>query len=339
MITAIMLAPTIFHEHLNQAGVFTDPVLMHVEEAFNSALFLSAGVGLVAAIGATIVLSWVGVRRISRPVEALATAALRVADGEIETTIPKARFALELSQLEDSLTYLKEKIVETERTRTQLLSDLAHELRTPLATLEVYLEGVEDGVLPADQTSWQAMATQIERLTRLTTDLKDVTLSLEQGLRLEPAELDLGNHIETICQNFNPRFNAKNVSLIVTTESVNVKADSGRIDQAISNLLVNALRHTPTNGQVTVTCKMFEKTAVVEVIDNGEGFLPSETEALFDRFYRGDSARPSNDGTGSGLGLTIARTIAEAHNGTLTAHSAGKNQGATFTLKIPNNLH
>jgi len=230
------------------------------------------------------------------------------------------------------------RLAATDATRTSMLADLAHELRTPLATLEAYIDGMEDQVVPADAPSFAVMRDQVARLRRLAGDLKEAAAAEEHALGLVLTALDPATIARDAVAAARPGYLHKGVDLELEEPPSTplVAADAERIQQVLANLLDNALRHTPAGGQVTVSIlEGRDKTVGLIVTDNGDGIAADQLDAIFQRFYRADPARAAHDGGGSGLGLTIARAIAEDHGGSITAASAGSGKGSTFTLNLP----
>jgi len=227
------------------------------------------------------------------------------------------------------------RLADTDAARSRLLSDLSHELRTPLATLSAYIDGIEDGVVPADTRAWDTMRAQVGRLRRLTTDVREAANVQEQALDLHLAPINPVTLAKSAVSAATPRYAARGVALTYrgTADARTVQGDPERLAQILANLLDNALRYTPPAGHVTVTVEARPRQVLFRVTDDGTGIPPDQLEAIFERFHRADPARPDTDGSGSGLGLTIARAIAHAHAGTLTADSTG--HGATFTLTLP----
>jgi signal transduction histidine kinase len=337
VVTAFLVAPGLFHEHLTHIGVDSPAAQQHAEEAFASAFAISVAVATGTALVAAIVLSWLVVRRISRPVEQLAAAAESVAAGRYDVAVPRADFSRELGQLSDSFARMARRLGETENSRSRLLSDLAHELRTPLATLEAYVDGLEDHVLPDEAASWATMRDQVERLRRLSTDLRDAAAAEEHALNLELEPVDAVDLAAAAVAAALPRYLAKGVDLrpFAHAAACPVLGDRIRLQQVLANLLDNALRHTPAGGTVTVDTDRRGGSVTITVADTGEGIDAGQLEVVFDRFHRIDPSRVSADGSGSGLGLTIARAIVNDHGGTLTARSAGLGRGAAFTVTLP----
>ena len=337
LVSAIIVAPLLFHDHLIRAGVTDVDVQAHAEEAFASAFAISVALAAVTALLAAGAVSWFMVRRVSRPVEDLARSAEVVATGRYDVDVPDASFSSELHQLSESFSDMAHRLGETEATRSQLLADLAHELRTPLATIEAYIDGMEDGILQHDAASWSTMRDQVDRLRRLASDLREVAAAEEHALGLEPAAIDARDVAQAAVSAASPRYRAKAVELHLDQgqSPCPVLADSMRIQQVLANLLDNALRHTPPDGSVTVTTRAEDHRVLLAITDTGEGIPQDELSSVFERFHRVDASRVSADGSGSGLGLTIARAIVSEHEGTLRAVSAGRGRGTTMVVDLP----
>lgn len=337
IVAAILVAPQLFHIHLIDSGVGDLEAQAHAERAFASSFAISVGVAVIAALLTAGAISVFLVRRVSRPVERLAESAQAVASGTYDVTVPDAAFSRELDQLSSSFNDMAHRLAETEVTRSRLLADLAHELRTPLATLEAYIEGMEDGVLATDATSWGIMLAQVERLRRLASDLRTVAAAEEHalGLHLEPCDAAL--LAASAVAAASPRYLAKGVNLRLSEsrEPLGVTVDPIRIEQVLANLLDNALRHTPAGGSVTVGALRSAGDIRIVVSDTGDGLTTHQRSMVFERFYRADPSRLSADGGGSGLGLTIARAILVDHGGAIEVSSAGAGLGTTFTIRLP----
>jgi signal transduction histidine kinase len=340
LLVALLLAPPLFHAHLQQAHLpeVSTQVRDHVDAAFERALSLSLVVGVGVAMLAAGAISWLVARRLAAPVHDVALAAQRLADGQYQTLVEDARLGPEFATLTSSVNQLSRRLAATEADRRRLTADLAHQLRTPLASVKATVEAMTDGILAADPSTLAVLADQTARLSRLVQDLEKVSRAEERQLVLHPHLQPLATVVERCIAAVQGRYRAHGVT--VTAEDATslppVRIDDDRIAEALTNLLDNALRHTPTGGRVTVTLTSDEPqhpTQVrVTVADTGEGFVPDQAPLLFERFHRGPQAAP---GSGSGLGLTIARAIAEAHGGSLTANSDGPGRGATFTLTLP----
>ena len=207
-----------------------------------------------------------------------------------------------------------------------MLADLAHEMATPLANLDGYLEGAEDGVVELNNELIGVLRGQIARLTRLTDDIHAVSAADEGrlGLKLQPVRV--AALVRDAADGVRPAFADKHVRLLVNAEAtVLVNADQERLVQVFTNLLNNALRHTPPGGEVGARVEQRRDQVHVVVQDTGEGIAAEHLPHVFERFYRAHPA--SGDTGGSGIGLTISKAIITGHHGRITAHSAGVGHG------------
>jgi two-component system sensor histidine kinase BaeS len=338
LLTAALVAPVLFSDHLSQSHVEDPVVLEHAKAAFSSAFLVSLAIGSAASLVAASVMSVLLVRRVAPPLQRLAEAAESVADGNYDVKIPDPGFGSELHTLARSFTRMSQRLEAVDASRTRLLNDLAHEIRTPLATLEVFVDGMEDDVVPINQKTYSVLHNQIARLQRLAHDVRDAANADEHALTVDTTELDLRHQIDLAVELARPQFQAKGVDLTCTFSATTgrVNADEQRLQQVLTNVLSNALRHTPTGGHVTVATSDTDGQAEIQIADDGEGIWPQNLDNVFERFYRGDPSRTAGEGpSGSGLGLTIARAITTEHHGTITAHSAGQGCGTTITIRIP----
>lgn len=336
VVASALVAPALFSEHLARSGEDTPAVRLHAERAFVSSFSISLAIALVASLTAAGLVSWFLVRRVAHPVAALADAADALAAGSYQVRAPAGGFGSELERLSTAFDHMAVQLADTDAARTRLLADLAHEVRTPLATLEAYIDGLEDGVVPASAESYQTMRDQVARLRRLAGDLREAAAAEEQALGLDLEPCEPAALVEAAVAAARPRYQAKGVQLTVSAPGAPaVLADGVRIQQVLANLLDNSLRHTPPGGTTTVSVAPDAGDIRIRVTDDGAGIPADQLNAVFDRFYRVDPARAVTDGGGSGLGLTIARAIVAAHGGTLTATSPGPGRGATFTVTLP----
>lgn len=336
--TAALVGPRLFAQHLRHGGEVSPMVTEHAEQAFASSFAIAMAVSMLTALLAAGLVSLLVVRRIAASVSELADAADAIAAADFSVTIPTDGFGTEMTRLSSAFARMAARLQATESTRSGMLADLAHELRTPLATLEAYIDGLEDQVVPAEPASYCVMRAQVERLRRLAIDVRAASEAAEHAvaLQFEPvAPLAL---VRTSVSFAQPSYHAKGVELTLSGhgEIPLILADDTRMQQVLGNLLANALRHTPSAGHVAVRVAAARGATVqIRVTDDGEGIPADQIEAVFDRFHRVDPARVAQDGSGSGLGLTIARAIVIGHGGTLTAASEGPGRGATFTITLP----
>lgn len=335
-LVAAAAAPGIFYEHLRRAGVAPLPAEMtHVEEAFASALMISLAVAVVAAAAMALAVTWYFSRRMQRAIGAVAEAGGEIAAGRYAAPVPRPGLGREFEQLTTSLSQLAERLDNTEITRRRMLADLAHEMRTPLATLDAHLEAIEDGVRELDTPTLTILHDSSQRLGRLAQDINAVSQAQEGNLEIRPELLEVDKLLQAATLAAADSYRAKEVTLLDTaTVQATVQADPHRLGQVLSNLLDNALRHTPSGGTVTVGAYLQHPWVVITVHDSGEGIAAEHLPRIFERFYRGDASRTAAR-AGSGIGLTIAKALLDAEGGRISADSDGPGTGATFTIHLP----
>jgi signal transduction histidine kinase len=335
-LVALLLGPSLYHHHIHEALGYVPPTVMHhLDRAFGEALALSLGVGIAAALITAAIVSVFLSSRIVRPVHALAAAAGRVSSGDYNARVKADGGNDELAVLARSFNDMAGSLASTEQRRRRLLSDVAHELRTPLATIDAYLEGLSDGVVAPDDETWTILRHESARLNRLSEDITRVSRAEEHQLALHLEHVPPQQLIDAATSAAAPAFAAKGVQLQAAGgDAPDVAVDRDRIGEILANLLENAVRHTPAGGRVTVSARADGDDALITVADTGEGFGADEVERIFERFYRVDPSR-SRDRGGSGIGLTISRALAEAQAGTLSAESEGPGRGSRFLLRLP----
>lgn len=342
-VVAAAFGPELFRSHLGQVTHADSPAQTtdHAEQAFRDAGVISLGVALVAALVVALAVSAYVTRRITRSVAALAAASSQVAAGHYDVTVPAPALGSEFDTLAASFGAMAGQLRAVEATRRRLLGDLAHEMRTPVATLDGYLEAFEDGVARPDPETTAMLRTQTRRLARLAEDVAAVSRAEEHQLDLHPIEVAVAGLVETAAATVADRYADKQVRLAtyVADELPDVRVDPDRLGQVVGNLLDNALRHTPPGGEVTIAAgsdvdAAGEPRVTLSVTDSGDGIPAEHLAHLFERFYRVDDARDRAHG-GSGVGLAITKALVEAHGGRITVESAGVGHGARFTVVLP----
>lgn len=327
----------LFQKHMALAG-HENPELeaLHVEDAFRSAITIALVVALIAALIAAVAASYYLTRRVGRLVSGVAQAASTIAAGDYGTRVQPPALGPEFETLTVSFNQMADRLAKTETTRRQMLGDLAHELRTPIATIDAYLEGTQDGVTQLDTPTVQMLRGQTQRLARLAEDIRAVSHLAEHQLHVDSDPVAVDGLVEEAVTAASAAYAAQGVLLTGEVEAVlpTVRADSGRLGQVLTNVLDNALRHTPTGGRVTVAAEQHQDRVVVRISDTGEGIPAEALDHVLERFYRVDTARDRGSG-GSGVGLTIASDIVRAHGGDLTVASSGRGRGTTVTWWLP----
>jgi len=297
-----------------------------------------AALVLALTVGASIL---AGVRLV-RPLHALTGAAQRMRDGEEPSQVVVAADN-EIGRLAAAFNDMSAHRARLEEQRKVMVSDVAHELRTPLSNIRGWLEGAQDGVADADATFVSSLLEEALQLQHIIDDLQDLSAADAGALRLHPEPIRTEELLTHVVAAHQAQADAAGVGLGVTVaeghEQVpELTADPVRLRQAIGNLVTNAVRHTPSGGRVTLRVYAAgpgrtDGTVVVEVADTGSGIAPEDLPYVFDRFWRAEKSRSRRTG-GSGLGLAIVRKLVEAHGGT-TAVASTVGQGSVFTLRLP----
>ncbi|MEE2062221.1 sensor histidine kinase [Rhodococcus artemisiae] len=336
-LVASALAPGIFHDHLGQAGIdHNSSQAAHVEEAFTWAIILAWGLAVALAVLLALAVSWYITRRVQRSLTAVTTSTARIAGGHYDTRVHSPGLGREFDELAVTVNELARRLDATEATRRRMLADLGHEMRTPIATLDSYLEALDDSIRTFDDDTRQVLRDATHRLGRLAQDITAVSRAEEHLTRIRPVPTTTGTLVTAAVDAARERYESKGVVVHSRLDdSLIVMVDPDRLGQVLGNLLDNALRHTPTGGTVTVTSRQADNDRVeITVADTGEGIAADHLDHLFDRFYRADTARARRH-SGSGIGLTITRALVEAHHGRIRAHSDGPGRGARFTIELP----
>ena len=337
-LVAANVGPSLFHAHLASANVGSTPTqLAHAEMAYQSANTISLSFALLAALVAALAVSVYQTRRIGRSVSSIAAAASNVAGGHYDIRVPGPGLGPEFDALASAFNQMASRLGSVERTRRRLLADLGHEMRTPVATLEAYLEALEDGVATLDAGTAELLRSQTRRLGRLSEDISTVSRAEEGQVRLDMVTVNPELVVEAAVTTAAEAYEAKGVALVseIAGGLPELSLDPERIGQVMGNLLDNALRHTPAGGTVTVSASPSRTAGLaLSVEDTGDGIPAEHLPHVFERFYRVDTARDRTHG-GSGIGLAIAKALVEAHGGQLTVTSPGTGQGSTFRILLP----
>lgn len=297
--------------------------------------WLMVAAGIVAGLAVLLVGS-IQARRIVAPVRALADAAGRVAGGEF-AQIPVTSQD-ELGEMALAFNTMAAELKQQHTLRRRVMADIAHELRTPLSVLQIDLESIEDGLTDPTNEVVTRLQKEVALLNRLVEDLRMLSLAEAGELHLEMQAVNVGTLVQTAIERVRSVAQEKGVGLTsrIGEGMPPVAGDAQRLSQVLSNLLSNALRHTPAGGRIIVAARQDENDRVrVTVQDTGEGIPADELPHIFERFYRTDHDR-SRDTGGSGLGLAIARSLVEAHGGRIWVESVeGKGSAFAFELPLP----
>lgn len=288
-----------------------------------------AALVLVLTVAVTVTVT-VGTRLV-RPLRALTDAARRPAEQHLRVPVTTHD---EIGRLAAAFNDLAERRERVEVQRKAMVSDVAHELRTPLSTMRSWLEAAQDGLAVSDDAFIASLLEEALLLQHIVDDLQHLAQADAGQLRLHPEPLCLRELLDHVAAAHRGRAGAAGVTLTAHTEDApTLSADPARLRQTIGNLLSNAIRHTPPGGNVTLRCHCAGDRVVIEVADTGTGIGADDLPRVFDRFWRADKSRSRQTG-GSGLGLAIVRQLTEAHGGTVSVTST-PNMETVFALSLP----
>ena len=333
---AFSVGPPMFRRLMDQAVIPGRNGNHPYERAFRDATALSVGIALAVSALAALSLSWYLSRRMHRSATALSQAASAISKGHYDIRVPPPRLGKEFDSVAEAFNKMARELGVVDDTRRQMLADLAHEIRTPVAVLDAYMEALEDGVQRLDHDTIATLRDQTRRLTRFSVDVNALSVAERRTTSIDARWISPAALIATTVTAFAPRYSAKGVDLTsrVAVDLPALWGDPERLGQVLGNLLDNALRHCWGGGSVSVTATVAHGELTITVSDTGTGVSPEHLPRLFDRFYRADAARDRQHG-GAGIGLSIAKALIEAHDGQIEAHSDGPGTGTTFTVTLP----
>jgi signal transduction histidine kinase len=280
-------------------------------------------IAVAAGLGAVLLILGLS-RRILAPVEALTAAVRRMEAGDLSQRV-EITSRDEIGDLARAFNAMADGLARLEELRRQLVTDVAHELRTPLSNIRGYLEAIQDGVVEPDRRVIDSLHEETMLLNRLVDDLQDLSLAEAGQLRLERRPVALADVVDRAVEAARPRAAAKGVALQVDLpgDLPPVDVDPQRIGQVLRNLLDNGLTHTGPGGEIAVTAQVAGRWVEVSVRDTGAGIAAEDLPYVFERFYRADKSRSRATG-GAGLGLAIVKQLVEAHGGRIEVESRGE---------------
>lgn len=292
----------------------------------------AAALVLALTVGASVLAG----ARLVRPLHALTGAAQRLRDGEEHASVPVSGDD-EIGRLAAAFNDMSAHRARLEEQRKAMVSDVAHELRTPLSNIRGWLEAAQDGLADPDPAFVSSLLEEAVQLQHIIDDLQDLAAADAGALRLHPEPVRTGELLSQVAAAHQARAETAGVRLKVVgaAPAPELRADPVRLRQAVGNLVSNAVRHTPAGGTVTLRAYGDGSGDMVgiEVVDTGTGIPADDLPYVFDRFWRAEKSRSRRTG-GSGLGLAIVRKLTEAHGGTASATST-EGEGSAFTLRLP----
>ena len=272
-------------------------------------------------------------RTLTKPIRALTTATQQLAEGDLGIQVPVTTRD-EIGVLTRSFNSMSEDLERVNQQRKQMTADIAHDLRTPLSVILGYTEALSDGMLSATPDIAETMHREAQHLNHLIDDLRTLSLADAGELPLHLSQISPITILERTAASYGRQAKEKDIELTIDAPDSlpDIDVDSQRMAQVLGNLVANALRHTPSGGSVTLSARMLDDVVELGVEDTGDGIGEEDLPMIFSRFYRVDQAR--TDFGASGLGLSIAKSIVEAHGGEISVESK-PGDGSKFIIELP----
>jgi len=345
-ITVQATVPAAFNRHMggmnrmmmNGMGMGPGPgagEMNNLFENFRAGMFESLAYAVTASVLAALLVSAILSGRIVAPVRDLTAATQHVAEGHYDERV-RVNGSDEIAQLAARFNQMAAQLEQVESMRRQLIGDVTHELRTPLTSIKGYMEGLVDGVLPKTPETFEQIHREADRLSRLVDDLQELSRVESKAYSLDFRPAAVPDLVHSTVKRLSPQARDKRIGLrsSLPADLPPVLADEDRITQVLVNLVMNAIQYTPEGGEVSISAAPHANEIHVSVEDTGIGIPPEHIVNLFTRFYRVDKSRSRSAGGGSGIGLTIAWHLVEAHGGRIWAESQGEGKGSKFTFSL-----
>jgi len=310
---------------------FTGAGLSSADEALETDLFraIAGAAGLAALLA--LITGLLLARRITRPVERIIAVTRAMSRGERTARVGQVKAPGEVAELGEALDRMADTLDRQEQLRRDMVADVAHELRTPVAVLQAGHEALLDGITEPTPDQLASLRDEVLRLARMVSDLQEMAAADAAALQLAVRDCDLADVAAHAADSLAPRFEAAGLRLDRELAPARVLGDPRWLHQIVTNLLTNALKYTPTGGNVAVRTSRAGPDAVLTVADTGVGIPADELPQIFDRFWRGQQATQT---AGTGIGLAIAAELTRAHGGQLGARSE-PGRGTEMTLTLP----
>ncbi len=343
IVSTLVLAPRFSDDALRHlrgvedGGTFDSTIISNTQDAIEETMFTSTTIAVVIASVVAGTIAFLVARQIVEPIRQVSSLGERMAAGDYSIRVPITSED-EVGELARSFNTLAEALESNEDRRLRLLGDVAHELRTPLSTLQGNLEGLLDEVITPAPILWTSLLRETRRLRKLVDDLHELSRADANQIQMEITPFDPVELVEHTLRGIWPQFEEKGVKLRSEAKSPlpHILADEDRTAQVLMIVLSNALRYTPPGGLVTVNMDATDcgSRVGIEIRDTGPGISAEDLPHVFERFFRADSARATGIG-GTGIGLTIARAFMEQQQGTIAVRSLGRGKGTTVMLDFP----
>ncbi len=308
---------------------------------FRSAIYESLIFAIPISLLSAIAISLFFSREFVRPIRDLSIISRKISEGRYSQRIllPKEITIDEMDevkQLAISFNHMASKLEQTEDLRKKLIGDVSHELRTPISLIKASMEGLIDGIIPPSNKTFFQVQVEADRLTKLVNDLQELSIIESGAYKLNKEKYDINDVISTVISNLAPQYSKKGIQIITNLEKSKavIYIDIDRIKQVLTNILANAYQYSQKGGTVKITSAEKDNLVTVTISDTGRGISREDLPHIFTRFYRADKSRSRNSG-GSGIGLTIAKQLVQAHGGKIWAESQGEDLGTTVSFMIP----
>ena len=291
-----------------------------------------AVVGVIAVIGAVFA-GIIFAKKISVPVVSVTNITKEISNGNYNKKIDTNEDTTEIAQLVQAVNHMSYMLNEQENIRKRLTSDVAHELRTPVANVSANIEAMVEGALEPDNARLESCYNELLRITDIISDLEKLRQIENEKLVLERTSVDVKELCESVIQAFKAQLESKQISCTVNADHVSRMADRNRLYQVMANLISNAIKYTQNGGCINVDVVDNKDFVAISVKDNGIGINESDLPFIFERFYRTDKSRNRTTG-GAGIGLAIVKAIVLAHGGEVSVESK-ESVGSTFKVVLP----
>ena len=291
-----------------------------------------AVVGVIAVVGAVFA-GIIFAKKISVPVVSVTNITKEISNGNYNKKIDTNEDTTEIAQLVQAVNHMSYMLNEQENIRKRLTSDVAHELRTPVANVSANIEAMVEGALEPDNARLESCYNELMRITDIISDLEKLRQIENEKLVLERTSVDVKELCESVIQAFKAKLESKQISCTVNADHVSLMADRNRLYQVMANLISNAIKYTQNGGCINVDVVDNKDFVAISVKDNGIGINESDLPFIFERFYRTDKSRNRTTG-GAGIGLAIVKAIVLAHGGEVSVESE-EGVGSTFKVVLP----
>lgn len=343
-----LVMPNAFEKHLqfmNTLLVGNESALaehnINLYESFRNAIYESLEFALPISLLLAIILSVFLSREFVSPIKKLSKISFQISEGNYDQRI-SIPDGLEMDEMDELKTlainfnHMASKLEMSENLRRQLIGDVSHELRTPISLIKASMEGLIDGIVSPDEDVFYQVQVEADRLTKLLNDLQELNIIESRAYKLDKVRSDLNQVIFQVIQNLSPLYAMKDIRVINHTKDLilPVDIDIDRMKQVLTNILANAYQYSDRGTAVEISCKQNDGSIEISVKDHGKGIRTEDLPLIFTRFFRADKSRSRNSG-GTGIGLTVAKQLVEAHGGKIWVASEGLGKGTTISFTIP----